>query len=86
MSNPFKDAAIERERRARERVAEAYTPVVLWVKPGPYLHQPSGHGSVEHVIRRKIQTKADDIPFVDVATENEPHVDSVVTEFGEVDR
>lgn len=77
----MKDHSIRRKKNSRERVAEEYEPVVLWVKPGPYVDSPESLVHVNEPVRREARDYIDDLPFVEVATKNEPRVDEIVTEF-----
>ena len=84
MSDPAKDASIRRSRESRESVAERYTPIVLWVRPDTQVMKSETSGglfSIDEFIRREIRDTAKEIPFIDVADSNEPHIESVVTEF-----
>lgn len=83
MGNPAKDASIRRQKQARERVAESYTPIVLWVKSedGRLKESDTLH-SPEEMLRRKLRDIASDTLFMRAATQNEPY-SKVVTEFDE---
>lgn len=65
MSDPAKDHMARKRKEKREKIREEYTPIVIWIRV------PDGK-SVNR-IRKWIQEKLSDLPFVSVATTNVPY-------------
>jgi hypothetical protein len=72
-----------KDEQKRKRIAEEFIPLVLWADKSVFLVDETSRGRVdiEEVIRREVRDAATDIPFISIATRNEPHVESVITEF-----
>lgn len=87
MSDPMKNYQQRKDEQKRKRIAEEYIPLVLWADKSTFLVDETSRGRVdiEEVIRREVRSAATEIPFISIATSNEPHVESVVTEFDDTD-
>lgn len=76
----------KKDEQKRKRVAEEYIPLVLWADKSNFLVDETSRGRVdiEEVIRREVRDTACEIPFINIITSNEPHVERVITEFDNI--
>lgn len=82
MSDPAKDAQIQRDKSKRESTYEDYEPIVLWVKSGRFMVDETSKGVYPtcKVIKGIIKDNVDFDEFIDIA-DDEPDIKDIITEF-----